>query len=476
MKNKKRLFIILFVTLIIISLLFMSYIIILKQDFKIVKFKDVVEYNYQENIVYNSGDVYYGNKIKSHKVKVEITKNIDEKIIGEHTVTYTYKYKNHTLVKKQTIKIIDNEKPIIEVDDEEYKFCPDSTDIKINAKAIDNYDGDISDKIKQELKGNEVILTVEDSSKNESTLSKEIKLIDESEPTLTLNGSNSIYVALNGIYKELGAKAIDNCDGDISKNIVKSGSVDTTKSGEYKITYTVKDKSGNKKSITRKVYVYQKNNYSTPTGKSIYLTFDDGPSSYTGKLLDVLKKYNVPATFFVTNQSITRGYDSMILRAYNEGHTIGLHSYTHDYSNIYKNSEAYFNDLYEIQNKVKIITGYTSNIIRFPGGSSNTVSKKYDGGQKIMSELTKAVEAKGFRYWDWNISSGDASGTSSKEKVATNIIKGLGNGSTYVVLQHDTKGFSVDAVEEVIMYGLSHGYTFKSLTMNSPTVHHSVSN
>ena len=132
----------------------------------------------------------------------------------------------------------------------------------------------------------------------------------------------------------------------------------------------------------RQVFVYENNNYNAPNGKSIYLTFDDGPGKYTENLLNILKEYNVKATFFVTDQGLTKGYDQMILRAYQEGHTIGLHSNSHSYS-IYTNEQTYFDDLYAIQAKVERITGAKSYIIRFPGGSSNTVSESYDGEPKL---------------------------------------------------------------------------------------------
>ena len=93
-----------------------------------------------------------------------------------------------------------------------------------------------------------------------------------------------------------------------------------------------------------------------------------------------------------------------------------------------------------------------------------------------MSLLTKAVEAKGFRYFDWNVESGDAGGVYTSSGVYSNIIKGLGNRSTYVVLQHDIKSFSVDAVASVIEYGLAHGYTFRPITMDTPAVQHNVNN
>ena len=115
-------------------------------------------------------------------------------------------------------------------------------------------------------------------------------------------------------------------------------------------------------------------------------------------------------------------------------------------------------------------------IIRFPGGSSNTISRNYDNGTRIMSKLTKAVQAKGFRYFDWNVDSNDAGTAKSAGAVSANVINALGNNNTYVVLQHDIKSYSVDAVETIIQFGLSHGYTFQALKMDSPRVEHRVNN
>ena len=195
---------------------------------------------------------------------------------------------------------------------------------------------------------------------------------------------------------------------------------------------------------------------------------------YTNKLLDILRKYDVKATFFVTDQPSR--YDSCIKRAYDEGHTIAMHSATHNYKYIYSSTDNYFKDLERIQNKIKRITGETTYMLRFPGGSSNTVSRNYDKGTKIMSKLTKMVVARGYRYFDWNVSSGDAGNTTKTSKVYSNVVNSLGNGKTYIVLQHDSKGYSVNAVEDIIKYGLSRGYNFRPLTMNSPTIHHGVNN
>ena len=202
------------------------------------------------------------------------------------------------------------------------------------------------------------------------------------------------------------------------------------------------------------------------------MTFDDGASPYTEKLLNVLAQYGVKATFFVT----CSGDDYLIEREYKEGHAVGLHTCTHNYSTIYTSVYNFFEDLYAVQDRVKNITGYTSYLMRFPGGSSNLVSTAYDGGTHIMSRLVNEVGARGFTYFDWNVSSGDAGGATTSEAVYENVIYALKEGGSSVVLQHDTKEFSVDAVESIIIYGLNNGYIFAPLDANSFTAHHGVSN
>ncbi|MBR3414454.1 polysaccharide deacetylase [Candidatus Saccharibacteria bacterium] len=205
--------------------------------------------------------------------------------------------------------------------------------------------------------------------------------------------------------------------------------------------------------------------------RTIYLTFDDGPGPYTAKLLDILKKYNVKVTFFVTGA----GDDSLIVREANEGHTVALHTMTHNYAYVYSSIANYFDDLYQIQSRVKNLTGQTPTIIRFPGGSSNLVSAGYDGGSHIMSSLVNEVSARGFTYFDWNVSSGDAGAPLSSEQIYQNVTENLKPGAS-VVLQHDIKDYSVDAVERIIEYGQKNGYTFKKLDTSSPVVHHGVNN
>ena len=164
----------------------------------------------------------------------------------------------------------------------------------------------------------------------------------------------------------------------------------------------------------------------------------------------------------------------MIKRAYDENHTIALHTASHNYAVLYASDEAYFQDLESVQTRVKNITGYTSKIIRFPGGSSNTISRKYSEG--IMSRLTKEVLNRGYKYYDWNISSGDAGGTTSSEGVYQNVINNLRHDKVNMVLMHDIKPHTRDALRQIIQYAREQGYIFEKITDTTDMIRQRVNN
>lgn len=288
---------------------------------------------------------------------------------------------------------------------------------------------------------------------------------DDEAPVITINGDSEITIVQgHGEYTELGATALDAC-GEVGMTI-SGDTVDVNTPGTYRVYYEAEDEFGNSAKVRRKITVKAFNGI-------IYLTFDDGPGEHTARLLDVLAKYGVKATFFVTG----RGDDALITREYNEGHAVGLHTLSHNYVYVYRSIDNFFADLIAVQDRVKNATGgYVSTLMRFPGGSSNTVSRRYDGGSHIMSRLVNEVDSRGFTYFDWNVSSGDADGASTADEVYNNIINGLKHGGESVVLQHDIKGFSVDAVERVIQYGLENGFIFEKLSASSYPAHHGVNN
>lgn len=175
-----------------------------------------------------------------------------------------------------------------------------------------------------------------------------------------------------------------------------------------------------------------KKNNKQDAKKKVYLTFDDGPSKNTGKILDILKKYKIQATFFVVGKEDDFSIE-MYQRIVEEGHTLGMHSYSHDYTQIYKSKKAFFEDLSKIDNLLYKATGEHAVYYRFPGGSSNTVSRV------SMKTLAAGLEKRGKVYFDWNAMSGDASGKNlTKKQMINNVLEDVEIHNTSVVLMHDT--------------------------------------
>ena len=248
------------------------------------------------------------------------------------------------------------------------------------------------------------------------------------------------------------------------------------KTGSYTIIYKVTDLSNNQTLFKRQVKVVEKLEIGTSiesNEKIVYLTFDDGPSENTKKIMDILAKYNAKATFFVTGRN--QKYNYLIKDAYNAGHTIGLHTYSHDYQTVYSSVEAYFDDLNKVGQMVKNEIGFVPHYIRFPGGSSNTISRKYCQG--IMSTLTKEVIEKGYQYYDWNGDSTDASGNHvAVDKLIRNGT--LCHDNNVMILCHDTqaKDTTVQALPAIIEHYRNLGYTFKGIDDTTYTPHQGVNN
>ena len=178
----------------------------------------------------------------------------------------------------------------------------------------------------------------------------------------------------------------------------------------------------------------------------VYLTFDDGPSGNTAAILDILARYQVHGTFFVVGKE-GEAYKPLYRRIVEEGHTIGMHSYSHKYSEIYASVDAYAQDLIRLQEYIYETTGTWSRICRFPGGSSNTVS------QVDMEELIAYLNEQDIDYFDWNVSSLDATGRKlSVEEIAGNVLNNIEEYSTAVVLMHDAddKTTTVEALPIII--------------------------
>lgn len=219
---------------------------------------------------------------------------------------------------------------------------------------------------------------------------------------------------------------------------------------------------------------YSKNVMKSDAAKVMYLTFDDGPSQNTEKILDILDEFHIKATFFVTAEHTA--YLDMIQEAHQRGHMIGVHTYSHDYDEIYQSSEAYFQDLEKMNDVIESQIGHRVKIMRFPGGSSNTISKKYKEG--IMSQITKEVLAKGYQYYDWNASNGDGNSYFDKNTLIETGKREVEGKNRVMMLMHDAGNnkATLEALPILLNYYQSLGYEFRVIEEECEVFHHNVAN
>lgn len=195
--------------------------------------------------------------------------------------------------------------------------------------------------------------------------------------------------------------------------------------------------------------------------KQVYLTFDDGPSKdVTPQILDILKEHDVKATFFVLGARVDL-YPETLKRAFEEGHYIANHGYSHQYSKIYENKDTVFQEYVECDNSIRNAIGnpdFNSYLFRFPGGSS--------GGryEEIKSEAREHFRSYGVAYTNWNCLTGDAEGNNTKEECIQEFIETKEGKNSLVVLMHDSneKTQTVEALPDIIMQLKNEGYTFKT--------------
>lgn len=422
---------------------------------------------------------FYGTifQRKGRDIPVNISGQVDTTTPGTYQVVYSAAYNNVEASETRTVLVVDTQPPVITLNHTPGSYTlPGQPYEEEGFTAVDNCDGDLTSQVIRWEDNGTVYYSVVDSSGNEGTAQRAILYDDPIPPELTLAGEGEISLYAGDDYAEPGYTATDNVDGDLTGQVVVTGQVNPLLAGSYPITYSVTDSYGNTAQASRTVVVkerpVQKPVTQVPEDKVVYLTFDDGPGPYTADLLSVLEKYNVKATFFVTAGNSR--YLDMIAQEAKAGHAVGIHSYTHDYSRIYASDTAFFDDLAAMNQVIEQQTGGRSALMRFPGGSSNEVSKRYCSG--IMSLLVQEVSDQGYTYFDWNVTSGDAGETTDTQTVVNNVISGIQSHSVSVVLQHDTKNFSVAAVEQILQWGLENGYTFLPLNEGSYTAHHSVHN
>lgn len=190
--------------------------------------------------------------------------------------------------------------------------------------------------------------------------------------------------------------------------------------------------------------------------KTICLTFDDGPTdSTTPKILDILRKEDIPATFFVIGRQISRRKE-ILQRTFDDGHAIGIHTYSHEYKQIYASSSALLGDIRRCQKSIReILPEWNSDLYRFPGGEAG-----------LSESLVSAVKNAGYRICNWNASVEDAvSPNASAEDLYNNAVRSAGEKNHVILLLHDGVGYreTVRALPKIIDYFRGKGYTFQHL-------------
>ena len=390
-------------------------------------------------------------------------------------MTFFYSYNN--IKTTITIELKDTLKPDLEVQEL-------TIDLGMKVEARDliktSYDSNRSKvKFKQNYQFNEVgdqkVEIVICRGSNCVTKQSVVHILPKDTTPPEIIGIRNLSVLKDSDIDLLSSVSVKDNQDDSPILTIDSSNLDISKVGDYQITYHAKDRSLNTVKETCIVSVVENKkigSYDQTNEKVVYLTFDDGPSENTQKVLEILDVYDVKATFFVTGTN--EEYYYLIKKAHEAGHTIGLHTYVHEYDQIYNSSSAYFSDLKKIEDLVYSQIGSIPKYIRFPGGSSNKVSKKYC--HKIMSKLTKEVINRGYQYYDWNEDSEDGSGELSVKQLIKNATASTDN--NIILLFHDANGKenSLKALGPVIQYYQKKGYVFKGIDDNSYVVHHSVNN
>ena len=401
------------------------------------------------------------------------TVNLD--LLGTYEITYQCEWGYWNASETRRVHVVDKTPPVITLNTvEEQLTIVGEPYVEEGYSAVDEYDGDLTDRVTAVEQDGVVTYRVTDRSGNETVVQRQIRYYDPIVPTIVLTGG-TVSVPAGEDYAEPGYSAWDNGDGDITDWVEIFSDYNKYLAGTYKMTYVVSDTHGNTTTVEREIIVTPREIPETvlPEGNIIYLTFDDGPSEHTRKLLEILQRNEVQATFFVCNRDQIDVLPEMVA----QGHTVAVHSRTHNYGKIYTSVDAYFEDMLFMRNRIFELTGVQTELLRFPGGSSNTVSKFNPG---IMTTLSRAVQDCGYAYFDWNVDSNDAGGAQTADEVFENVTKGvqwaMNRYGFALVLQHDTQEFSIDAVERIIQWGKENGYTFLPLQKNSPTIHHDLNN
>lgn len=400
-----------------------------------------------------------------NEIKIDSSK-VDIKKLGEYPVTYQFKDKEKTI----KVKVVDTVEPKVTLNSKKVALNEKVKPEKFIKKIEDQTKTTVSFRKNykfDKLGTKDIEIVVEDEGKNKVTKTVKVEVVkDEKAPTI-IAGNKSFIIG-----SKVDLKSIVNVVDDFDPHpvlTIDDSKLDLKKVGQYKVVYVAKDFSGNE---SKKEVIIQMIDKTAKDEKVVYLTFDDGPSRHTPEVLEILEKYDCKASFFITGMN--PNYRKYIKIAHDQGHTIGLHTYSHNYSQVYSSVDVYFDDLNKIGQLAKDYIGYVPKYIRFPGGSSNTISRKYT--PKIMTKITKMVENQGYSYYDWNAENGDGYSKMSKSEMIRRAT--MSKEKKIMILMHDANGKqnTVDILPTVIEHYQKQGYTFKAIDDSSIVPHQHVNN
>jgi peptidoglycan-N-acetylglucosamine deacetylase len=207
------------------------------------------------------------------------------------------------------------------------------------------------------------------------------------------------------------------------------------------------------------IFKYPVSNCTQNDKKVVYLTFDDGPSDNTIKVLEILKKYDIKATFFVIADEVTPDRYDLLKDMMAEGHVVGIHTYSHNYKKIYASIKDYLDDFYLAYTRIYEVTGIQPTVFRFPGGSHN----KYLKG--IRKQVLEEMDRRGFVFFDWHLSAEDSVGRPTRASITRNVLKDLKKYKKPIILMHDSSvnKLTVQSLENIIKTIKEEGYTFDTV-------------
>lgn len=461
MKPRKKLFIAIICIIIAILVIGIGYFVINQSSIHFISNHEI-EVN---TVVDYSRFIDYVKDGKKDDVKID-SSQVNVKKVGEYKVVYKYKDEEKTL----KVNVVDSLPPEFDVKSKKVALnqTVEPSELVKNIKDASQTKVSFAKNYEFNKVGwQEIEVIVKDEYDNETRKKVKVNVVkDEKAPEIIVGNANVV------VGEKIDLKALATIKDDFDKNPtlkVESDKLDTNKIGTYQVKYIAKDVSGNQSEKTIQVEVVDK---TKDNEKVVYLTFDDGPSRHTPEVLEILKRYQCKATFFITGMN--EKYRPYIKTAYDQGHTIGLHTYSHNYSKVYASTNAYFKDLDKVGKLAKEYIGFTPKYIRFPGGGSNTISRKYNKG--IMSQLTKQVGKKGYIYYDWNCENGDGYAHMSQSQMLKRATSS--SAKKVMILMHDANGKqnTVDILPKVIEHYQKKGYTFKAIDDSTPVFHQHVNN